>query len=333
MVTPADINSNKPVKREEAPRLTPYRPVAPIPDDKKQKNKFKEYLEKTDDSKNKKPGLEKTAASKDVPDEEEVSSLFELARHTKEGSDVKYANKLNEEDNPVAFQAAQEAKELEAKSVQAKKLQPQVAGELKKSISEEEKTRQISKEVEMKKRTASEVLQTAHKKDDIVLANQQYATLAPAAIQSPIEVQKAQVATQATRAQELVKLIEQLQAGLQVVKTGQKTEVTINLGQPGIFQGATVVVTENATAKGQLDIAFYNLSSNDARNLISLKKNQDMLQARLLERGYAINQIKIEEKPIEPSKPEESQDTAQGDTSQSRNPEARRTRRDSGTVA
>ncbi len=115
------------------------------------------------------------------------------------------------------------------------------------------------------------------------------------------QVQKAGPTTQmqSARTKEvLLKVIEQLEAQLAIVKTKEQTEVSIQLNHPPLFRGAIVVVQEHATAKGQLDITFKNLPSQEAQNLISNSHNQALLQSMLLDKGYKINLIAIDQRDI-----------------------------------
>lgn len=94
----------------------------------------------------------------------------------------------------------------------------------------------------------------------------------------------------------MIQLVEQLVKVLnQLVKT-DRTETTIVLKHPPLFDGVTMVITEFKAAKKQFNISFFNLDNPTARQLIEAKQNQEHLREALIEKGYTLQMITIETK-------------------------------------
>ena len=75
--------------------------------------------------------------------------------------------------------------------------------------------------------------------------------------------------------------------------TGDRTDTTITLKNPPMFEGAQLTVTEYGSAKGEFNISFQNLN-NEARNLIDM--NEKSLKTSLEQKGYAVHIVTTENK-------------------------------------
>ena len=93
-----------------------------------------------------------------------------------------------------------------------------------------------------------------------------------------------------------IQLIDQMVSAMnQVVQTG-RTDTTITLQHPPIFQGASIVLTQYESSPKEFNVAFLNLTNPDARLLVEMKQNQENLRTALIERGYTVHMITIEPK-------------------------------------
>lgn len=81
-------------------------------------------------------------------------------------------------------------------------------------------------------------------------------------------------------------LIAQILKEISVVSTGDKTETTLILKQPPLFDGAQVVITGFGSAKGELNITFGNLTQN-AQNVV--QQQQQSLLTALEMKGYYVH--------------------------------------------
>lgn len=104
---------------------------------------------------------------------------------------------------------------------------------------------------------------------------------------------------------------------LQTVRTGDKIETTITLKSPPVLEGASVTVTSSATAKGQIEISFQNLSQ-DGKLLID--QNSASLKLALEKNGYAVHDIVSVPKEIQaaPMSAETSKEQREGQRDQGR---------------
>lgn len=81
-------------------------------------------------------------------------------------------------------------------------------------------------------------------------------------------------------------LIDQLLKQMTVVTTGDKTETTVIIRQPPIFDGAQVVITSFGSAKGELNLTFGNLRP-DAQ--VVIQQQQHTLLSALEQKGYYVH--------------------------------------------
>ncbi len=93
---------------------------------------------------------------------------------------------------------------------------------------------------------------------------------------------------EASRRTEMWQMIEKLVDTITAMKSDGKTETTITLNEPRLFQGAVIKIDEYDQAKGQFNIAFQNLSP-DAKAMLDMQVNKDGLKKALEDRGYMLH--------------------------------------------
>ncbi len=96
---------------------------------------------------------------------------------------------------------------------------------------------------------------------------------------------------------ELIKQIDQIN----IEQTKGRTDTVVTLNAPGVFKGAIVVMSEFATANGQLNLAFENLTAQ-AKNLLDSLPNKESLLLALSKEGYTVQMYTtttiVEHRPI-----------------------------------
>lgn len=124
-------------------------------------------------------------------------------------------------------------------------------------------------------------------------------TLAPVTappLEAPLAKAISNVPEQAAKAREvLIKLASEMIDRLQTITTPDKVDTTFTLQTP-LFKGVEVTVTEYTNAQKQFNITFGGELTVDARNLIAMTDNQQALRQALLEKGYTLQMITIEQK-------------------------------------
>jgi len=88
----------------------------------------------------------------------------------------------------------------------------------------------------------------------------------------------------------LYEIVKALMAELSVAKIDGKTETTVTLNIPGMFKGAVIVISQFDSAKGELNLAFENLTQQ-AKLLMDSQPNRDALIRSLSEKGYTIQMM------------------------------------------
>ena len=105
-------------------------------------------------------------------------------------------------------------------------------------------------------------------------------------IQAPEFVQKPTTLSK----QEAADLATQMIEKMTVMKTKGETTTELTLKFPPLFQGTIVQIKETATAPGQFNLSFQNLTAQ-AKQLIDQQNSNDTLKQTLLERGYNVHII------------------------------------------
>lgn len=84
---------------------------------------------------------------------------------------------------------------------------------------------------------------------------------------------------------------------IQEMKQADKTEWTVELKNLPLFEGATLVLTEHASAKGEFTLAFYNLSSQ-AQQVVVNPLNQDHLKFSMEQKGLGVHILIASTQPL-----------------------------------
>lgn len=88
----------------------------------------------------------------------------------------------------------------------------------------------------------------------------------------------------------LVEIAQKIISEIQQMELNGKTETIVSLVHPPILKGAHLVLTSFATAKGEYNIAFENLSPQ-AKALLDSNQNLDILKMNLEQKGYITHMI------------------------------------------
>lgn len=105
---------------------------------------------------------------------------------------------------------------------------------------------------------------------------------------------KAETISHTTKASEIMKqLADKLVDEINVLADKNQTDTTITLKYPPIFEGATVTITSYATARGEFNINFNNLTQQ-AKNVLDMAANRTSLADALDQKGFTIHIISTE---------------------------------------
>lgn len=85
-------------------------------------------------------------------------------------------------------------------------------------------------------------------------------------------------------------LISQMVKAAQSMEAEGKTDTTITLKYPPLFEGARLVVTSFDSARGELNISFENLTAA-AQQIVSTQQNKDSLMLALEQKGYHVHMV------------------------------------------
>lgn len=83
-------------------------------------------------------------------------------------------------------------------------------------------------------------------------------------------------------------LIDQMVKEVQSMEAQGKTETTVTLRHPPLFEGARLIVSSFESARGEFNIAFENLTQT-AQQIISMQQNRDSLLQALEQKGYHVH--------------------------------------------
>jgi hypothetical protein len=92
---------------------------------------------------------------------------------------------------------------------------------------------------------------------------------------------------------EFIELARQMAESIATLISKAETSISVTLKHPPIFEGASLVVTEQHLARKEFNVTFANLSP-DARRLIESTANQQQLRQSLIEKGYTLHMVTIE---------------------------------------
>ncbi len=94
----------------------------------------------------------------------------------------------------------------------------------------------------------------------------------------------------------LERLAQSMVDQIQQVTTPGKVETTVTLKYPPMFEGVQVKITEFNTSQKELNVTFGDVNNPTARALIAQTDNQVKLQQALLDRGYTVQMVIVEQK-------------------------------------
>lgn len=137
------------------------------------------------------------------------------------------------------------------------------------------------------------------KQDDLAQSTQVINTTQPQVAQAAIPVDVPKPAQQATQVrQTLIQLASQMAEFVKQIKSPERTDTTLKLQYPPLFNGVEIKVTEFATSRSQFNVtfSFSELTQPLAKKLIEDKLNLKVLQESLLAQGYTLQTVTIEQK-------------------------------------
>lgn len=119
----------------------------------------------------------------------------------------------------------------------------------------------------------------------------------PQAVHAASVVTAAKEASKTSNVREvMLKLAQAMVEEIQQIKKPDQTETTFTLKHPPIFEGIEVKITEYNTSQKQFNVTFSDVNNPTARALIEQQDNQVRLQQALLERGYTMQMVTVEQK-------------------------------------
>lgn len=119
----------------------------------------------------------------------------------------------------------------------------------------------------------------------------------PQAVHAASVVTAAKEASKTSNVREvMLKLAQAMVEEIQQIKKPDQTETTFTLKHPPIFEGIEVKITEFNTSQKQFNVTFSDVNNPTARALIEQQDNQVRLQQALLERGYTMQMVTVEQK-------------------------------------
>lgn len=105
----------------------------------------------------------------------------------------------------------------------------------------------------------------------------------------PIETEAVK-GSQSLNRPEMMEMVEKMVEKITTMKSTGETSTEITLKTGGIFQGAKVVIKGFDHARGEFNLNFENLSPQ-AKTLIDLSSNRELLRSNLEEKGYIVHMI------------------------------------------
>lgn len=106
---------------------------------------------------------------------------------------------------------------------------------------------------------------------------------------SPFELSATQSAEKpAPIAPRIQEIVDKLVDKLYIATVEGKTDTTVVLKHPPLMRGASVVITEFDSAKGEFNIKFENLTQA-AKELLDMRENQENLRLALDQKGYTVH--------------------------------------------
>lgn len=121
--------------------------------------------------------------------------------------------------------------------------------------------------------------------------------VAPIALHAAVATTHAQATVKVSNVREVMfKLAQSMVDQIQIVKDSGKTDTTFTLKHPPLFEGVQVKITEFDSAKNQFNLTFTDVNNPTARALIEQQDNQVRLQQALVDKGYTVQMVTVEQK-------------------------------------
>ncbi len=271
------------VERQQVPRI--------IPEQDKNRSKFKTILESKSKQDDKRTGTKKVSSD---DEEEEHSSIFQIAaaQVQKSSSRPDTSELLGAEDTEIAS----EDDEKEPISKDKEKVAVTTDPKSKIATSEEIDAQNAKSKVKLYEESKSRDTKGQSSKGDKETGSQGSLAAQFSQINTVSNVSMSEKIVPPKVREDIMKVIEQMTQILETQKLQDRTNITITLKQPPIFEGATLVITEFKQAQREFNLTFINLNNPEARALIELKQNQDLLRSSLIERGYNLQKVTVEQK-------------------------------------
>jgi len=89
-------------------------------------------------------------------------------------------------------------------------------------------------------------------------------------------------------APQIQEIVDQIVDKLYTLKLDGKSETVITLKHPPLLSGSNVVIKSFASARGEFNIAFENLTQA-AKQLLDMQENQNSLRFALEQKGYVVH--------------------------------------------
>ena len=128
--------------------------------------------------------------------------------------------------------------------------------------------------------------------------------------ETPTMTPEARSVDQSAMVAKIQEIVDQIVDKIYTLSVDGRTDTTITLRHPPMFEGVNIVITEYDTAKGEFNIKFENLTQA-AKEIIDLRENQDVLRLGIEQKGLTVHIITattyIETRPLE------TEETARGD--------------------
>lgn len=154
-----------------------------------------------------------------------------------------------------------------------------------------------------------------------------YMNLAASNVQIPqasLALNSQQIKVEKVPAADLQNIVDQIEEMIKTMTTmtqNDQMDTTVTLQYPPLFEGANVVLTSFANARGEFNIRFENLAP-EAKRFLDMQETQQSLKQSLEKKGYAIHiitvttqiespQVALQEHPVNKEKEENPQDQQQ----------------------
>jgi len=289
-VKPVPPEPKEPTPRHDAPERPKREEVSPS-----QEGKFQRELERKEEKKEEKPAVSEGPKKKGL--EKEEKGLYHLSREGKQRGQGEGKSGKKE----MGQQKGQQPTTTHAQPLSEK-------GEKVIALSGvpvEETPEIVSHTPEEGAEVGETIAIEGEEGRPLIGGREKEAPIIPTGREAEAPVQPTQVpgeaivrpeitpeAREAHRA-ELHALVEQVAETMATLVSKADTTIVVTLKHPPLFDGASLIVKESATAKNEYNITFENLSPQ-ARALIETQANQEQLRQGLIEKGYTMHMITVE---------------------------------------